>query len=1158
MLPPASQESPRDFSVQDRENCNSTRSTYGDTKERKATGQTQVFQKMTHITSQKKRSVPELSPAAVNMDKSGSQRRVNNTASQRKDNVDKQDVTDKKSVKKVKKNTRGTKVLKKKDKDNLSTKQNVDFPEPLVKAHQAAYGFLNPGINKYDVILGLLEQAAQTQVLVQPMVAFMVLCYEEIIQGLEEMADEGEEVLKENGEHLSWPSQMKNLSSSSPLKAGRANIEPPPDLLQQLLQYTTHRMQNVSQTVGGIGDSALVEALEYFASVSELLKEKLKVKHAVETRLIQLFSHIEMASLFKPGPEDSALFSEDSGIGAESESLVGSERHHRQNSCESTGTNRAIPVSPMEFTSMNTRQGVSRHKLMSQISPTVSLTSLNPLGSTCTIKANDQRDSLLGSISLDDGEEEDNDDDGEMDRGMVNAQVGFRKQSNSSLEDHKQQHPLHLPPKCIENLQNVEMTVKMKNAISGRIQFVTSQNSGAQTKVTGSPKTSRHQWMDDEELSARRHQTAAPIQKVVVKKTLVAKEQCSQSAESLQSKGEDPTLLVLERTQKDLNQKLQKMSKSNTGRNRQTVPSKQNQGTSSIKSPTINHKHFLLEKNSILQSLRNKAGLTSCNSRKPEGASDLEEDKEKDRKISKGSVKATPPPSPPLSPQTAAGLYMGRNSVKKLIATFSQGIDELDSSKVLGPLKGVRKCGVPVLPGLGNVEAVLSAGITSCRPESILSEKTEDLDRESFPPPPLEVLMDNSFEGAQCLSAGVTDDGATKVGKSPILKRAAVSQRLRASVQSVTVLPSKGGLPQAAKSISLARTDQQGISALSKVNQTNVQTQAPADQGKQKDSLYQQARKLMHLRHSSDSQSERLSTSHPPTNSSANQEESAEIQVGDNVSVPGTNTIVSTVPPSPVVTSQPPATPSMSRGRMLPSTPSAQSNSHRRLPSSHNFKRQPTHTPSSASPHINRKLPAPQAIQRKLPTPPAIQRKLPSPPIAKQNILNSNSVSLYPFKTPSPPASPKVQKWSRENSSEDLSSARLISNARSVFCPASASLFEAQPFSVPQPPQAWASAGLSSLSHLLENHGRFPVSGPRPFIQRSHSDRRPSLSLPPRSLDISVAKTCGSDPAIYSQGLNAEPTRDDELCGSQSDLRTIPRPASHPDLCIVGHALHRD
>ncbi|KAK9533304.1 hypothetical protein VZT92_008429 [Zoarces viviparus] len=88
--------------------------------------------------------------------------------------------------------------------------------------------------------------------------------------------------------------------------------------------------------------------------------------------------------------------------------------------------------------------------------------------------------------------------------------------------------------------------------------------------------------------------------------------------------------------------------------------------------------------------------------------------------------------------------------------------------------------------------------------------------------------------------------------------------------------------------------------------------------------------------------------------------------------------------------------------------------------------------------------------------------------------------------------------------------------------------------------------------------GCSPSKGPRPFIRRSHSDRRPSLSLPPRSPGISVAETCGSEPAICSQGLDDEPTWDKELWRSQSNLRATLRSASQPDLCVVGQALHRD
>uniref|UniRef100_A0A3Q2VFK9 Photoreceptor cilium actin regulator n=1 Tax=Haplochromis burtoni TaxID=8153 RepID=A0A3Q2VFK9_HAPBU len=1031
MLPPAPQDNPRDPQFEDEENHVSSGATNGATKEKKTGGQTQLLQKESHMTPQKKRlDTEQVNMEAVNIDKLGNQATEKSTVSQRKEkHNDKQDV--------------------------LSEEHKVDFPEPLVKAHQAAYAFLNPSINKYDVLLGLLEQAAETQVSVQPMVAFMALRYEEIIQGLEDMVEEGENFLKENGEHLS----------------GSPNIEPPPDLLQQLLQYTTQRMRNVSQTVGRIGDCALEEAVEYFASVSELLEEKLKVKRATESRLMQLLSRIEMASLHKPGPEDSALFSEDSGIGAENESLAGSERRQRRESCESTGTNRATPVSPL--------RRVSRRKLRGQISPSVSLTSLNSLGSTCTIMANDQRDSLLGSVSTEYGEEDVNDYD-EVDRDIGDIQEAVQKQFNCSPVDCKLQEPRRLPPKRIENPQNVEMTMKMKNAISGRIQFVSTQD-----------------WTDDEVRSPRRPQTAAAVRKAQVKKTPVNRGQRSRSADSLRSKGEDPTLLELERTQKDLNRRLQSINKSKEERKTRTDPLKRNQGNSPAQSPAINQRQPSLEKKNNPQPPKDKASPTKSNSKKQEATSEVDDDKQKDKNIPKGLIKATPPPSPPLSPQPSSGLHRGRNSVKKLIDTFSQGIEELEGPKVLGPLKGVRKCGVPVLPGLGNVEAVLTAGITSCRSESTTCEKT-DLDLDSLPPPAMEVLLDNSFESAQSTSTSVAADGATKVGRSPLLKRGLISQRLKASVQSVMVLPSKGGLPQTSKHISPVRVEQQETFPLSKVNQPDSEIK--------KDSLYQQLRKNIQLKPSSNSQSEKLSTSY--VGPCVTQTELRDIQDDGNISVPGSNTTASSVPAS-VETSQTPATPPVSRGRMLPSTPSTPSSLHRRLPSPHNFKNQPT-PPSSSSPSLNRTLP----------TPPALQRRLPSPPVSKQNISSSNSVASYPFKAPSPPASPKVQRWSRENSSEDSSSTRTISNARSVFCPVSLSMFEAQPCSVSKPPQAWTSTKVSFLLHTFETRGRTPASvhGPRPFIRRSHSDRRQSLSLPQQSQRISVAETCGSEPAIYSQG----------------------------------------
>lgn len=1085
MLPFAPQET--DTHLKDGEDYKSPESLTEDIKERKGAPHIQAFQKEAQMTPQKKRPVSkQVNVEAVNINKTENLEIDKSTVSLRKEkNTDKQDLADKKPWKKTKKNAKSAKTPKRKDKDkdNMFTDQKVDFPEPLVKAHQAAYAFLNPSINKYESLLGLLEEITQTQVSVQTMVAFMALRYEEIIEGLGEMAEEGEKVLKEHGEHLAWPSQMKNLSSCPPGKFGSVNAEPPPDLLQQLLQYTTQRMRNVSRTVGGIGDSALEEAVEYFASVSELLEEKLKAKHAAEVRLMQLLTRIEMASLQKPGPEDSALFSEDSGIGAENESLNGSEKRHRRGSCESAGTIRST-VSHREHTSRNISRA-SRQKYQTQISSSVSLTSLNSLDSTCTIMPNDQRDSILGSVSFDDGEDDNNDED-VVDRNVGDVQIAFRMRSNSSFVS-SEKPPHRLPTKRIENPQNVEMTLKMKNAISGKIQFVPKQNINANAKVFGSPKTIRREWTDEELQSPKRPQTSAAAQRLGGKKNPVTRGQRSRSAESLRSRGEDPTLLELERTQKDLNQRLQRMSKSKVVEHARIAPKKPAQRNSPARPPAIKHKHPSQGKESNTKPPKD-------NNKKVEPTNNMEEeDKQKEEKTSKCPIKATPPPSPPLSPRPSSGLQRGRNSVKKLIDTFSQGIEEREGPKVLGALKGIRRCGVPVLPGLGNVEAVLSAGLTSCRPESTTSEKMDYLDLDSLPPPTLEVLMDNSFESAQS-ELTAAGDGAIKVRKSPMLKRALLSNRLRASVHSVTVLPSKGGLPQSSKVVSTPRLDQQEASALTKVNQSDIQSHP----GMATDSLYHQAKTIINLRQSSDSNPERSSTKCVATS-----------KIQGESTVPESNTPASTVPPASVVTSQPPATPPISRGRILPSTPSTSNSLHRRLPSPHYLKKQSI--PSTT---------VTPAVNRTLPTSPSLHQRLPSPPVLKQNILNSNSGPSYPFKAPSPPTSPKVQRWSRENSNEDSSSARTFNNARSVFCPVSPSLFEAQPCSDPQPPQAWTSTRVSILSRLWGSRGRVPVfdHGSRPFVRRSQSDRRPSLNMTQQSRGISVAETCGSEPAINSKG----------------------------------------
>ncbi|XP_072546297.1 photoreceptor cilium actin regulator [Salminus brasiliensis] len=1083
------------------------------------------------ISSGKKLPLAEVGAATTTSDKLGTQEITINLVTQAKEKQDEKK-DEKKGTKKPKKSLKGAKPNKKKEKDKRSAaEEKVDFPEPLVKAHQAAYGYLNPSIAKYEILLSLLDHAAQTQISLQPMVAFMALRYDEINRGLEEMVGEGEKLLKENGEHLAWPCNMKNLSSSSSTKSKPPSTEPPPDLLQQLLQYTVQRMRVVGQSVSGIGDTALEEAVDYFSSISEVLEEKLKTKRAYEAKLMQLLTRIEAASLRRPGPEDSALFSEDSGIGVESESLAGSDRQrHRRESCESTGSNRTILCSPGSSTPV--RQGSSRRLLSKKMSKS---SSLNSIDSTCTITGKESRDteSLLGSTSMDDGEgdeEEGNEEASEEEH----CETKSRKRSSSSppVPGHQ---PRRLPAKRIENPQNVEMTLKMKDAISGRIHFVPSQRYGMKTGKTGSPKISDQQWTEEGEKSPKRPQTASS--QTPKKKATVPKQCRSRSAESVRSKAEDPTLLELERTQKELSQRLEYMRKVRfEGNIKKDFPKQLLEQETLVVSLKTPGKLLPLTKNVAPLNIQRKAAGAKTALGKQEDGTEKEDEKKTPKKSKnvKVPLKPTPPPSPPISPHP---LGMGGNSVKKLIDTFSQGMEDSkhihDSTKVLGPLKGVRKCGVPIIPGLGSI---CNDNDNITREETRTSERTDDLDLDNLPPPPLEVLMDNSFEN---VDVSKTDESMARRGRSTVSKKTSISQRLRATMQSVTVLPSKGNVRKSSHSMSPARTVPQDPSAVIKNTQFDSKPEADLE-NEEAASLYKQARKIIHLRHSTDSPTEKpgcengsIKTCLTQRNEERKQEEKSSPE---------------TVPSTPLAGSQPPATPPVSRARMLPSTPVL----HRRLPSPPVFKKQPAH--SNSSPPVFRKLPTP---------PPAGQRTLPTTPNMRQEVTPSSTSSMsavtFPFKAPSPPASPKVQRWSRENSKED-STSRVFSNARSVFCPASPSMFEAQPFPVPKPPLAWTSTGSSILPRPWGERGRLPTSvrGPQPFIRRSQSDRRPSLSFPPRAAVVSVAQTCGSEPAISTQGLEDGPIGEVETWSEHTELRGASRSASHPDLCIVGQALQRE
>lgn len=238
------------------------------------------------------------------------------------------------------KKSKGNKRSTEKQRKSSVAQCKMDFPPHMVRAHQAAYVFLNPNISKYETLLGLLDQAAQTQISLQPMISAVVLRFEEINQALEEMAEDGEQMLMEHGDYMALPSGMlgQAVRSTKPSINAANQSDPPPDLLQQLLQHSTEKMRQVGGSVQTLGDTTLVEAVEYFSSLSKLLAQKLQAKQAAERRLAEILAKVEGAAIRKSSSVDSTLHSEDSGFGGENESLTESEKQRRHSRSAGSGS----------------------------------------------------------------------------------------------------------------------------------------------------------------------------------------------------------------------------------------------------------------------------------------------------------------------------------------------------------------------------------------------------------------------------------------------------------------------------------------------------------------------------------------------------------------------------------------------------------------------------------------------------------------------------------------------------------------------------------------------------------------------------------------------------------------------------------------------------
>ncbi|XP_072189874.1 photoreceptor cilium actin regulator [Excalfactoria chinensis] len=1128
---------------------------------------------------------------------------------------------------------------KTKEKSILSpceTEKKVDFPELLVKAHQSAYAYLNPNLSKYEAILHMADQAAQTQLFLQQMVSFLVLRFDEINQLLEEIAIDGENLLKDVGGNLAWPSEKGDLKEH-------------PDLLQQLLQYTINKMQLLNGTLASLTSDALQETCNYLQTAASNLEGKLKAKQMFDERLLQTVRLLEASTMGNSQfhGDDRTLCSEDSGICVDNESLKDfspfsqlgaqasfdssahgllSQKHTRmmeyiQSGRRPLGTatshNYALEMNFKDavHSSVQSREGTScQGGVLEGISTVAQYASLSKSHSCNSFQSDSTQEHEHFQVgeSIDFPSDDDDDEGstlGEDDDNTSLSEMGKdalpkRPQSSPAVTDNTQRQSI----KRTENAEAEEMILKMKDAISEKIKFVPT-------------KSRRKEWMEDE--SGTAILTARPSTATGRQKTF-GKQRRSRSEESLRSQAEDPTLLELQRTQKELSKRLETFyGKKETDHNKEpwklrTTRYLQDEQITSRSSSKLK---ACLSKNFSILPNQDKVPSYIVDQNPAH-----QPDEKRDAKPLKATV-PTPETSSENEENKPSGTQMlsgsscaPRQSVKKLIETFSP-TDELGKAttlRSLGPVKCIRKFGLPVIPptipfqrGLAslNVKHRISpvegtnlsnnSGVCSNFPNTFppitaaeLSKDTKeetDEDIENLPPPPPEMLIDSNFDSSEREETARIEGSSSEDAKKPAktefqaTKRAQVSPKMRASLQSIDLLPSKNinGPNVAANKVlrnSEPRDDKLQIYSL-ELNPTNVhipsQEEILATQRKEAADLYKQTHKIIPLQNPSGvskphSNSSEGTEANSPTTSVPYQKHGSPDSLRRNEKGSAFSRRV-----SPART--PPFSPPTEKRLFSPPTHhrhSLQAFSNP-LPSSPTIQRKPSPptSPRAPSPPSQKKLPSPPA-QRKLLSPPAEHKQSSSspyrPPGSPASRRDTGSASI-PI-TSSPPTSPsRSYRGSRAGldagDESQPSSSKKGSNVHSIFCPATSSLFEARPPPAPSKPseditsQPEASKPSQKSSLLFQQLGArtrklsLSAASPQPFVRRSFSDRRPGVRF-----FLPTPVSAASEPALNQASMDESPRKAGDSWSNPCapEIKESNRSASHPELYVVGQGLQRD
>ncbi|XP_060710444.1 photoreceptor cilium actin regulator-like [Hemiscyllium ocellatum] len=1121
--------------------------------------------------------------------------------------------------------------------------EKVDFPSSMVNAHQVVYAYLNPSLSKYDAVLRLIEQAAQTQFILQQMVSFQTLRFEEVNCILREIAGEGERLVKDVGAQLAWP-------------AGIGAPQDQPDLLQQLLLYTVNKMQATNGTVTSLTTSALQEACRYLHSATDTFQNRLMVKQGVDERLQKMIVQLEACARQQPHskPRDTALHSEDSGIGGDTDSmkeywnpekcgrctssdsnahLLSRDAHQHPSCIQETLSHVTVCTSKSYDTAVDHQfkgnfYSTHEEKVSSSVSVSTSQYAQiqnRSFGSFESLTST-ECEALIRTESMDFcslGEDEEEETISDI---IVN---GTPQRPWSSPPESE---ALRSIPKRMDIPENEEMTIKMKDAISGKIQFVPI-NPGSNA------------WSDEEgKLRPVRPSTAKGG------KTRVVKKRRSKSAESLKSKAEDPTLLELQRTQKDLSRRLEKMlqpksENSKGGLEQRKMPAMPKLPTSlpgtgqtvpSNKLKASLHSNFSILPSQEKMHLR-KIPAGSCYQTQTQNQTETQsqalqtqnqnhtqaqaqdqiqnhahmqsEDQAQDQSQESQTQTQTVAQVLAEEKQVAScptAIRKQRTGVQELITTFSQRSAGLTTSDAPLP---------PPTLGLGQAPA--PAGTGGRGPFTSGSRKLQAGDQ----PWPQYKIINLRYAGASCSpqenrttecspkpSRPGPSTGKEAEANSSIDEAAApakLSQHFSSS-QSCRAAP---GSPAPNPSTPTSRKAFLTTTLPSRNLYLPAGYTTPSASGKRWPNM--------------------IRGSEQP-NLPAAQDELSSLVSPPPVSIkpPGLATgilppslVMGTLPPGRPIHHQPPSPPVH---RQLPSPPVHRQTPsppvHRQPPSppvhrqtlSPPVHRQspspPVHrqTPSppvhrqSPSPPVHRQLPSPP-VRRQLPSPPVhrqtpsppdhrqppsppVHRQPPSPPVRRQ--LPSPPVHRQPpsppvyRQTPSPPVhhqlpSPPAVINSIPPQKRPLDRPEKPgSNASSIFCPLSDSIFESQP---PSPlvdrvntvaqPQSIIPGDISPLTSRVAWKNNFTVrqpsdrprrlalSGvhPQPFVKKNHLlDFKSGIQN-----RLSATSSATSEPTLQSIGLDGNFEKDDDPWTRRcmSEMRGASRSISHPELCIVGQGL---